>query len=95
VPVVSRSEELVGEPTYSLAELAEVLGVHYQTARGWVLAGQIESFPVGRRRRVRKSAVERFCGLGVGAAPVPAPQARRGVLGPEARAAAVRAKYGM
>jgi excisionase family DNA binding protein len=46
--------------TIDLRTAAEQLGVHYQTAYGWVRSGRLPAVLVGRSYRIEPSAVERF-----------------------------------
>jgi excisionase family DNA binding protein len=39
-------------PVYSLAEAAEMLGVHYETAARWVRTGKLEGVKLSRRKVV-------------------------------------------
>lgn len=44
----------------TLHQTAEMLQVHYQTARDWVLTGRIRASRTGRRWRVELADVRRF-----------------------------------
>lgn len=95
---VKRPFELAGEPIYTITEAAALLGVHYETVREWVKTGRIQSLLVGRRRRVRKSALELFCGIvqqnrGPESTPTKQSQSNARAVSPESVLAAIRAKH--
>ncbi|MEV1022639.1 helix-turn-helix domain-containing protein [Streptomyces sp. NPDC050264] len=55
---------------YSLDEIADLLGLHVRTVRGYVRDGRLKATQVGRRYRVTRNDLEAF--TGAPAAPRPA-----------------------
>jgi excisionase family DNA binding protein len=49
-----------GETIYTLKEVAEGLGVHYQTIKGWVSDGKIRATKIGRSYRVTGAELQRL-----------------------------------
>jgi excisionase family DNA binding protein len=49
-----------GADSVDLAQAAHELGVHYQTAYGWVRSGTLRAVKVGKTYRVRRADLERF-----------------------------------
>jgi excisionase family DNA binding protein len=49
-----------GETVYTLKEVAEGLGVHYQTIKTWVASGKIKASRIGRSYRVTGSEMKRL-----------------------------------
>ncbi len=49
-----------GETIYTLKEVAEGLGVHYQTVKTWVAAGKINARKIGRSYRVTGGELQRL-----------------------------------
>ena len=49
-----------GETVYTLKEVAEGLGVHYQTVKGWVSDGKINAAKIGRSYRVTGAELKRL-----------------------------------
>jgi MerR family transcriptional regulator, light-induced transcriptional regulator len=43
-------------PVMSLREAADALGVHYQTAYGWIRSGELSARKVGRGYAVSRAA---------------------------------------
>ena len=52
--------QIEGETVYTLKEVAEGLGVHYQTVKGWVAEGKIKASKIGRSYRVTGSELKRL-----------------------------------
>lgn len=48
------------DPVLTLHEVAAEIGVHYQTARDYVLAGELKAAKRGNRWFIRRSWVEEF-----------------------------------
>jgi len=46
--------------TYTVAEVAELLGVHVQTVRAAIAHGELPAIALGRRRLVSRAVVERL-----------------------------------
>src|SRR5690348_1851593 len=69
----------MAEPVlYSLAQAAEVLGVHYETVARWVRTGKLQGVKLSRRKVVvPKQMLEAFL-----AGPVPEPVSRAEVGSP-------------
>lgn len=51
---------------HSLKEVADILGVHYMTARKWCLEGRIKAQKIGRLWRVADDELKRVMGEGLG-----------------------------
>lgn len=51
-------EELT-EKFYSVQEAANLLKVHYQTVRNWIIAGKLRAVKVGRSSRIPASEITR------------------------------------
>lgn len=51
---------IAGETIYTLKEVAEGLGVHYQTVKGWVAEGKIRASKIGRSYRVTEAELKRL-----------------------------------
>ena len=51
-------EELT-EKFYSVKEAANLLKVHYQTVRNWIVSGKLRAVKVGLSYRIPKSEIER------------------------------------
>ncbi len=49
-----------GETIYTLKEVAEGLGVHYQTVKAWVSGGKINARKIGRSYRVTGAELQRL-----------------------------------
>lgn len=52
--------ELAGETIYTLKEVADGLGVHYQTVKTWVSQGKIKAQKIGRSYRVTGAELKRL-----------------------------------
>jgi excisionase family DNA binding protein len=52
--------EVDGGDALDLTEAAHELGVHYQTAYGWVRQGKLRALKVGKSYRVERADLERF-----------------------------------
>lgn len=52
--------ELAGERFYTLKEVADGLGVHYQTVKAWVSNGTMNAAKVGRSYRVTEAELRRL-----------------------------------
>lgn len=48
------------DPVHTAHEVAEQLGVHYQTLRKYILAGELKAVKRGNRWFIRRSWVEAF-----------------------------------
>ncbi len=48
------------DPVLTAHETAELLGVHYQTVRRYILAGELKAAQHGRRWFIRRSWVDEF-----------------------------------
>ena len=48
------------DPVYTAHQVAAELGVHYQTLRKYILAGQLKAAKRGNRWFIRRSWVEEF-----------------------------------
>jgi excisionase family DNA binding protein len=52
--------EIAGTRLYSLQEVADGLGVHYQTVKAWRAEGKIKALKIGRAYRVMEDELQRF-----------------------------------
>jgi excisionase family DNA binding protein len=59
---------------YSIREAAAILKVHYCTAYGWAMNGEIETIQIGKRRRITAEALNKFCHVDEPVAEPAAPQ---------------------
>ncbi len=59
---------IAGETVYTLKEVADGLGVHYQTVKGWVSRGKIKAAKIGGAYRVTGSEMKRLLAGGGGGA---------------------------
>ncbi|HEY9418142.1 MAG TPA: helix-turn-helix domain-containing protein [Pseudonocardia sp.] len=48
------------DPVRTAHEAAEILGVHYQTVRRYILDGELKAAQRGRRWFIRQSAIDAF-----------------------------------
>lgn len=78
-----------GPHLLTLHQTAEMLQVHYQTARDWILAGRIRASRTGRRWRVDLAEVRHFLQSTQYVPPAPASQGRPGLRPVRASAPAV------
>jgi len=46
--------------TFSLEEVAELLGVHKETVRRWILAGKLKSAKTGREHLISRADLQAF-----------------------------------
>jgi excisionase family DNA binding protein len=53
---------------YSVEDVAELLGLHVKTVRGYVRDGRLEAVRIGRQYRITAQALEAFTGRAVPAA---------------------------
>jgi excisionase family DNA binding protein len=51
---------IAGVTLYSLKEVAEGLGISYQTAKNWVSSGKIKATQIGRAYRVEETELKRL-----------------------------------
>ncbi|MYW67725.1 helix-turn-helix domain-containing protein [Streptomyces sp. SID8379] len=66
---------------YSLDQVAELLGLHVRTVRGYVRDGRLKATQVGRRYRVTREDLEAFTGAPAAPArPAGAPHAEASVI---------------
>jgi excisionase family DNA binding protein len=79
---------------YSIREVADILRVHYKTARLYVLDGRLAAIRVGTRRRVTESALDKFCQFDPNEAGPAAPAAAPTPPPEIDYAAKLRAKFG-
>ena len=59
---------------YSIREAAAILKVHYCTAYGWAMNGEIETIQIGKRRRITAEALNKFCRVEQAVEPATAPE---------------------
>ncbi|MFC8718455.1 helix-turn-helix domain-containing protein [Kitasatospora sp. NPDC057198] len=54
---------------YSVEDVAELLGLHVKTVRGYVRDGKLKAVRIGKQYRIARAEVEAFTGGGVSAGP--------------------------
>jgi len=52
--------EIAGTKLYSLKEVADGLGISYQTAKAWAASGKIKATQIGRAYRIEESELQRL-----------------------------------
>ncbi|MFD7728979.1 helix-turn-helix domain-containing protein [Kitasatospora phosalacinea] len=55
---------------YSVEDVAELLGLHVKTVRGYVRDGKLKAVRIGKQYRIARAEVEAFTGGGVSVGPV-------------------------
>ncbi|MFF2040737.1 helix-turn-helix domain-containing protein [Kitasatospora sp. NPDC058170] len=61
---------------YSVEQVAELLGLHVRTVRGYVRDGRLKATRIGKQYRIARQDLEEFTGAPV-TPPEPAPEPRR------------------
>ena len=49
-------------PTYSVSQVADLLGLHVKTVRGYVRDGRLKAVRIGKQYRITRDALEAFTG---------------------------------
>ncbi len=57
--------EIAGKQLYSLQEVADTLGVHYQTVKSWRADRKIKAIKIGRSFRVADEELQRIVNEGI------------------------------
>lgn len=57
--------EIAGKKMYSLQEVADTLGVHYQTAKSWRADKKLKAIKIGRSYLVSEEELQRIVNEGI------------------------------